>query len=323
MIWAVRSPEAGVVKEVQVSTGDSVLPGQVLVLLDTLQAANGLALLEGQYRQRLIDHRRLLSSMPIERFQYAQLEEEANAALMRARAMLRRRLAEHQLGTDVDSLLGAYQAGSHVDLDMAVADARSAESERLRAVAQIELVGLGQYEVERQLEELRLLRVQIQGARERVRRLSVVSPEVGIVLTDKVEQLVGTYVREGDRLLEVANRQHWQVVLDVAERDIHKVRVGDPVKVEIAALHGIMSSFLDGRVTHVASEPLLADSRSNLMRQGAYRVLASLDERQLAVKDVYKLRRGYAVRGKIIGQRKRIATLLREYFVGRLRADQQ
>jgi multidrug efflux pump subunit AcrA (membrane-fusion protein) len=312
-IWPVRTLEAGMIREVLVQTGDTVARGQPVLRLDPLLLESALAELEAEHRSGSIELEKITSSGPFQRRQQEQRRAQAAARVVTARAELRRKMVENGLGGDVDSLLAAYPVGSHVGLDLSVSEVRSAEAERRLAEDQMEALQLGRFDRASGRVDLEQIEAQIRTLRERLRRLEVSAPAAGTILTEQVERLPGSAVREGELLLEIAESGLWQVVLFVREGEVHKLRLGDSVKAEIQAFRMDERDQLYGSVVHIAADPsgsrgAGADSVSGA-RGGTYRVVAALDPEQLARIGVHKFRRGYSVEGRIIARSGRVVDL--------------
>ncbi|HEU0300176.1 MAG TPA: HlyD family efflux transporter periplasmic adaptor subunit [Longimicrobium sp.] len=318
-VWPVRTLEAGMIREVLVQTGDTVARGQTVARLDPLFLRAALAELEAERRAGGIELRKVASETPHQRRQQAQLLAQADSRLVTARATLRQRMAENGYGIDVDSLLGAYRVGSHVALDLAVAEVRAAEAARRLVDEQTDALGLSRFARETGQVNLEQLDAQIGILRERLARLDITAPTSGLVLTEQIEQLPGSSVKEGDLLLEMAEPEQWRIILFVREGEVHKVRLGDSVKAEIQAFPMDERDLLRGSVVHVATEPV-ARTGDNVTRAaaGSYRVIVAMDPRQLAELGAAKFRRGYTVEGRIIARSGRIIDLFWDHVQKRL-----
>ncbi|MBV9109146.1 MAG: efflux RND transporter periplasmic adaptor subunit, partial [Gemmatimonadetes bacterium] len=165
------------------------------------------------------------------------------------------------------------------------------------------------------------LRAQISALRARLAQLAIAAPVDGVVLTEQLQRLNGAFVREGEQLMELGDIQKWQVQLNVPERDVHKIRLGDSVKVELPAFDESERRRLGGRVEYIAPEPLSAQGSGDPggaapapVPSGFYRVTATLDRKQLEKMGIDKFRRGYTVQGNVITRSGRIMTLLWNYL---------
>lgn len=327
-VWPVRAREPGMVGEVLVSTGDRVRAGQTVARLDALELETSLAELRSQLRATELDERRAASAVPVEERQQSDRAAQARARVVTARANLRQRMVEYDLGGDVDSLLAGYTAGRHVAVDLAVAELRSAEAEVRLSSAQGEILGLGRYDRERKRAEGEQLSARIRAAEERLSRLALAAPTSGVVLTDQIERLPGSFVREGELLLEVADLDAWRVSLYVGERDVQRIRLGDSVRVRVQAFGAERREDLRGSVGYVSPDPLGSGGGGTGASSpgaappaggGTYRVLVRLDQRQLAAMGIHRFRRGYTAEGQIVTRSGRIIVLARDYLHDRIR----
>lgn len=323
-IWPVRAQASGTVREVLVETGDTVSKGAEVLRLDALELQSSLGQLQAQHRALGVDLARSETAAPVERRQQGERMAQSEARLVTARATLRQRMIENDLGANLDSLLRVYRPGQHVGIDLAVGEVRNAEAERRLASSQTDVLDLSRFDRERKRAEQAQLSAQIDAARERLRRLVATAPTQGVVLTEQIEKLPGSFVREGDLLVEVADLGEWRATLYISEREVHKIRVGDSAQVEVQAFSAAADEPLRGSVFHVASDPVGSQGGSGASGapaspapaggSGLYRVVVRLDARQLNEMGVEKFRRGYTVEGKIVTRRGRIIKLLWEYM---------
>jgi|GEM_PF-1088358 len=321
-IYPVRAMEGGMVRTVLVQTGDTVHAGQVLARLDTVELTATLAQLQAQYRAADIDRRRSATADPLQRQQSADHAAQSRSRLATALATLRQRMVEYDLGTNVDSLLAAYVPGRHVVIDQAVGEVKSAQAELRLNGAEGGLQELSYFDREKLGTQMDQLAAQITATRERLSRLVIRSPTDGVVLTEQLERLPGAFVREGDQLVELGDPNGWRVLLAVSERDVSKIRLGDPVKIDLLAFDESEREQLHARVAYVAPEPLSVQSAAAAATGsaapigggGAYRVIASLDRAQLERMGLTRFRRGYTVQGYVVTRSGRIITLLWNYL---------
>ena len=330
-LYPVRALEGGPVREVLVQTGDTVRRGQVLIRMDTVELTSSLAQLEAQLRAAEIDRQRSATADPLQREQNLQRAAQTRQRLAAAMATLRQRMVEYDLGTNADSLLAAYVPGTHVTLDQAVSEVRSAQAELRVSGAEGGLQELSRFDREKLGTQMDQLRAQIAAVRARLRQLTIAAPVDGVVLTEQLERLNGAFVREGEQLMELGGTMQWRVQLNVTERDVHKVHVGDSVKVELPAFDQSERQLLGGRVDYVAPEPLsLQGAQAGGGQQpgaaqaggqagpGVYRITATLDRSQLEKMGIENFRRGYSVQGNVITKSGRIITLLWNYLTEKL-----
>jgi multidrug resistance efflux pump len=249
----------------------------------------------------------------------------AQARLSKARAGLLQRMVEYGLGTNVDSLLASYPVGQHVALDEAVGEVRGAEADIRLNSTETDMLGLRRYEQQKATAEMERLEAQIREVRERIQRATIRAPSDGVVLTDQLERLLGSYVQEGQTLMEVGEQGEWRVTMLVPERDVNKIGVGDRVRLEVQAFSEKDRTQLEAHVSFVASEPVGSGAEAAAgaaapaaAGPGVYRVVATLEPGQADRAALDKFRRGYSVQANVITRSGRIAELGWNYLMERL-----
>ncbi|HEU4883371.1 MAG TPA: efflux RND transporter periplasmic adaptor subunit [Longimicrobium sp.] len=324
-VWPVRAEAAGPIREVLVHSGDTVKAGEVVIRLDVLALETQLAQLQAQHSAAQIDRDRSLAGTPMERRQQQERRDAAQARLTRARAVLMQRMVEHGFGTNMDSLLTAWRPGGHVMLDQAVGDVRAAEADMRLNGTETEMLSLRGFDERRADTEMARLQAQMREVRERISRATITAPADGVVLTEQLERLAGAYVREGETLLEVGEIGEWRVTMLVPERDVHKIKVGDRVRLEVQAFDQRDRRQLEGRVTHASAEPYTppggdaaAGATAARASTGLYRVVASLDRGQVQRDEIDRFRRGYSVQANVVTRSGKMAELAWGYLMEKL-----
>ena len=325
-VWPVRAQSAGSLRNVLVASGDTVKADQVVAELDVLALETQLRQLEAQHRSYAIERNRSSATAPLELRQQQDRRASAQARLGTARATLLQRMVEHGFGTNVDSLLASYPVGRHVAIDGAVGEVRAAEADIRLNGTETDMLGLRTYEQQKAGAEMDRLDAQIREVRERMTRAVIRAPSDGVVLTDQLDRLLGSYVSEGQTLMEVGEQGEWRVTMLVPERDVNKIAVGDPVRIEVQAFSEKDRTQLDARVTFVAQSPVgtgseAADAAPGAMSAagpGVYRVVATLERGQADRAALDKFRRGYSVSANVITRSGRIAELGWSYLMERL-----
>jgi HlyD family secretion protein len=324
-LYPLRAMEGGPVREVYVQTGDTVHRGQVLARLDTLEISGQIAQLRAQLRATEVDRLRSASADPLQQRQSAERAGQARARLSSSMAALRQRMVEYDLGTNADSLLAHYLPGRHVALDEAVGEVRSAQADIRLSAGEGDIQARSRFDRVKLGSQMDQLSAQITTLEARKERLSLVAPTNGVVLTEELERLPGTFVRAGDQIIELADLNDWRVQLTVSERDVHRIALGDSVKVDLPAFDQSEREQLGGRVVYVSPEPLTAQAPAGgatgpatTLPTGSYRVIATLRRSQLERMGIEKFRRGYTVQGHVITRSGRIITLLWNYLAEKL-----
>jgi multidrug resistance efflux pump len=135
------------------------------------------------------------------------------------------------------------------------------------------------------------------------------APAAGVILTSNLDRLAGSYVHEGDLILEIAETAHWRANIYIPKRSISEIRPGDPVKLKVPALQPLSSEILGGHVILVAND-VNTDSG---FRQGL-RVSIAIDTSDLNRLGAGRLRPGYFVEGKVIIGSGHPIVFARDYF---------
>jgi len=314
-IWPIRAREAGVIAAVLVASGDTVRRGQLLVRMDTAAADAAIAELQAARGSARVDSEAASITRPVVARERTTRLAEADAKIAQTRAALREKLVTYRINPNVDSVLRNYVAGQSVVLDVAVADVHTAEAQHAYAAAQLDRAAPESLDGRKRAFDIQRLGAQIRAAEEQRTHLTLDSPADGVVLTDQIERLAGSAVRQGESLLEIADVLHWRARLVLEERAVHDVRIGDAVSLAIPALKALEGDRLRGRVVAVSAQPIDTAGTS----VGSYRVIVALDPTQLARLGVEQFRRGYQVQAKIVTRTGTIAELIRGYLNERVR----
>lgn len=302
-----RAEVSGIVREVLVGTGDSIAAGKLVARLDALDAERSSRRLLAEHRVLQMRRALALQMAPVELRRISDLAAQARARRSEARASLRQRMVDYGLGNDLDSLLTHFREGSHIGIDLAVGELLSAEAEIRRVESDSVLVALKSLENETLNAEIVDLEDQIRVAERRIAQAEIRSPVSGVVLTDSLRDLVGGSVREGSTLVEIARHDGWRAVLEVSERDIQFVRLGDRVRLELQALDRSSRKRLNGLVVNIASRPMSA------LTAGVYRVDVDIDDAAAQRLGPGGLRSGLSVQGSILTRSGKIFALTWDY----------
>jgi multidrug resistance efflux pump len=312
-VWTLRPQEPGLVT-FAVKTGDTVHKGQVVAQMDTLARGAELRALSMRMLQAQADYDRIAASLPHTAVELNSSLTAARYGLVRTRAMLKLRAVELANTQNVDSLLTAYRAGQSVTLDQVVADVRAAEADILAKEAALSRAGEDSLDLRRRRYELEAMRSELRRATAQEKRLAVVSPADGIILTDELEKRTGAFVQAGDPLLDLAELRTWTAVAFVSHRDVPDVRVGQSATLDIPALDTLDGRLLSGVVAAVAEQPS-AIPNASVQGLPTYRVVVRIDRTELQSLPADLLRRGYVARVRIVTRRGTLARLA----LGRLR----
>lgn len=295
----IHSPASGIVSRVLANTGEFVKNGQLVVQLDSTSIKESIRDLLAEAALKQAEYERTRESLEVQEREQAESAIQATAQLLKAKAYFRKSVADYQKVGSPDSILGSYEVGQHVGLDVAYADVLSAEAEIRSSQQKKRALALDRQQLGERLISLRQVRSQILSSRQRLSRLNITSPSDGIIITDQLDRLMGTSVREGDLLFQVADLTCWQAALSVGENDVHEIKIGSQAKVEVIALSSLHVEMLKGSVQSVALEPMSIGQKTGIDLNNRYRVLVRLKQEEIEALGSALLKPGYTVVGKI------------------------
>lgn len=126
---------------------------------------------------------------------------------------------------------------------------REQSSQKLReAMAKHDLPAVQVLNAQMQQAEAQLALVE-----ERLARARITAPFDGIVISGDLSQLIGSPVEQGKKLFEIAPLEAYRVILQVDEREIGQVQIGQSGKLVIAGIAGDPIPFSVSKVTPVAT----------------------------------------------------------------------
>ncbi len=310
----VRAQEPGVVHEVFVRSGDTVEVGQELARVAGHDLEATLREFEVRARATRLEHAQLLSRNAFGRRQLEQQLVVAEARLASAKANLLRQVTVFGGEVSVDSLMENHEFGHHVGFDVAMAELRSSEAELELSRIALEELEENQLDVDRFAAEVEQLETQAEEFRRRLERTSFTSPIRGVVVTEEIERRIGSFIQQGEPLLDVVDPTAWQVVVMVPQRDVRSVRTGDRVRVDLVAFASGEPRRLEGTVIRVARDPAeLPSEVTGVM--GRYRIVVELEHGALEAETVAQFRRGFSADVRVITRSGRAISLLWDYVM--------
>lgn len=117
--------------------------------------------------------------------------------------------------------------------------------------------------------QLQQTEAQLKLATARISRAKITAPFDGIVISGDLSQLIGSPVEQGKKLFEIAPLHAYRIILQVDERELRHVNLGQPGKLVITGIAGEPMAFHVSQITPVASAQ---DGRN------FFRVEAKLDQ---------------------------------------------
>jgi multidrug resistance efflux pump len=313
---AVRAPAGGRIVDMVVQPGESVQEGQPVARLAHDEADLVIQQLRSRVEAAVISLRRDSASIPLEQQEAQQGADRAAARQIAARATAKDDLLSLGLTGNTDSVLAAIAIGHHIAVDRIRSNLLTAEVDVRDARTRISRAALRWLELAGSAAELRRLRSELLAATARRELLEVRSPATGTVLTSTSEALKGVSVAEGEALLEIGDVSSWTATVGVSEQDIHRIRVGDDVLVEIPALSSVGTAPYRGSVSEVAAVPGSpqvgrSPPPSHGITADQYRVVIAINPQAEAAG---AFRYGFAVSVRIVTRSARAISLVGDYF---------
>jgi len=96
-------------------------------------------------------------------------------------------------------------------------------------------------------------RAQLDLVLEKLQRVQIVAPYDGVIVKGDLSQQIGSPVELGKVLFEIAPLDAWRVVIEVDERDVSLVAVGQPGQIVLTSLPGQRFDFTVRRITAVST----------------------------------------------------------------------
>ena len=305
----IHSPGSGIFLKVFHTAGDTVKAGEIIAQLDSVDLKDKLLQLKNEYSQKTNSHDKLLSTIDFEEKQNEALTEKTEAQLLRAKASFRERLLNFFPGQDPDSILEHYKPGTHITLDYGKAEILSAEADIKNRKLQNSNTKNKEYDVIELELSINYLKEEINEVQHKLANLKIKSPSDGIILTENMEKLIGRYITKGDLIAEIYQDRDWKVILVLGENDIHKIKIGDKVKVEVLPLNTEDDKELYlAEVSSYSFQPVSSESSTSK----SYRVTANIKNNKFLPLD--KFRTDFTVDANIIVDHGLIGELLLKYM---------
>jgi multidrug resistance efflux pump len=294
----VHSPLEGEIKKIYVKGGTSFLKDDLLVQFDSVKLNDQLEKLKNDLAMKKIDYEIKAESIPFEINQSEQQKKQAEAQLLKAKANLRDKMQSFFPGVNIDSFMNKYKKGTHIALDYALSDVISSEASIEGIQPKETVTRLKDYELKSLYLQIKQLEKNIERQYEYLSKTKLTAPFDGIVLTEDIKKLEGSYINEGASLFEISKTGSWKAYLSVGEKDAYELNVGDSVKIEVKAMRQADDYLLiPGKVTAVSAEQL--QDKLGQTSSGLYRVDVAINNKD-AEKYLNKFKRGFNIDAKII-----------------------
>ena len=262
-----------VLKQLYVKTGNQVAVGQLLAVFDCVTEERGLA-----------DARASLAS---EEARYNSLINPSAEDVAIGKAEFEEaKTAYDNKNKDWQRIEALYTAGavSAQEIERTRQELMVQEATFLKAQKNYDILFNGPRAAERQAAEANLSKAEtaVQAAEEEISHYIIKADIDGVVLN--LENHPGDMIKAGDKFITIGQPQRLQVKVGVSEADAARVKPGQKVAIEAAALAGKKFS---GKITEVAG--LARVKESNNTRQVEVPVNISVEDKSGRLKPGYSV----------------------------------
>ncbi len=247
----VRAEVEGLIQSVYHDEGESVAQGEVLARLADRDCQAELRKIKAELEEKQA-RLRLLRAGP-------RVEEVELAKTTIAKEEERLKFATQQLNRDEALIKQQLLARKDFETTAEQVSVRSRELQEARDHLKVLLAGSRPEEIEALEAELRRLDAHQSYLQEQLRLLTLRSPVAGVITTRKLREKIGQHVKKGDLLAEVHELNTVTAEIDVPEKEIADVRVGQRVALKARAHPGASFEGTVVAIAPVASKP--EDSR--------------------------------------------------------------
>lgn len=298
--------EQGYIKSIHRRSGQLVRKNSIIAILDSEKLLNQLTQLEKKIEQvqNKLTHSKAL--LTYEQSKNLMLIEQADINLIKSKAKLKEIVMEFFPEVELDSLIRDYKAGVHINLDKQMADYLSVKMNKNLLIKSRGELEFKKYDIKDMQLELDNLVSQKTFIEMRKNNLEIKSNSRGFILTDEIDNLVGSYLNEGTLFCEIAELDKWKINLIIPENEIHQVHTGDSVKIELNALKFEKNNILyTGYIISMSSDIIVKQNTNE-----GYKVVAELCTETIPREVLNKLKRGYTVKANIISDSDTIFNIL-------------
>jgi len=312
----IHAPTTGILNEVLVNSGDSVKTNQLLMSMDSSALFETLKNIESKISSIKLNIERTKINLDISKRENKIQLQILNSNLLNAFTAFREQVVTFYSGHDPDSLFRNYKVGTHIGMDRAVAQIRIVQARIENERLNFDKLKAKELDLIEYKNNLNLLEDQKKDLLNKIKQLKIFSPTTGVVLTNGLENLKGTLVNKGALLCEISEPVNWEVTLFLSERDIHKVNIGDSVKLEFTALKNEDDFKLyKGIIIKIAADKI-ANSFRYQQFTGMYRLTAKILTENSLEKDLRSLKRGFSVKANIFRKSGTIWDIIAEKISG-------
>ena len=262
-----------VLQRLYVKSGDRVKAGQLLAVLECIYEEKALADARASLVMEEAEYKRVINpsaeDLAIGKAEF----EQAKINYNNSQTSLQRK-----------EVLYAAGAISTQELEASHQESQIQETTFLKAQKQYDILCNGPREADRQAVEAKLARVQaaVQTAEEELARYIIKADMDGVVLN--LESRIGDMVRAGEKFIIIGQPEILHIRVGISEGDAARVKLGQKVVIEAAAIPGKKFS---GKVTEVAGLARVKESTNT--RQVEVPVRVSVEDKSGLLKPGYSV----------------------------------
>ena len=262
-----------VLQRLYVKSGDRVKAGQLLAVLECIYEEKALADARASLVMEEAEYKRVINpsaeDLAIGKAEFEQAKINYNNS---------------QISLQRKEALYAAGAISTQELEASRQELQIQETTFLKAQKQYDILCNGPREADRQAVEAKLARVQaaVQTAEEELARYIIKADMDGVVLN--LESRIGDMVRAGEKFIIIGQPEILHIRVGISEGDAARVKLGQKVVIEAAALPGKKFS---GKVTEVAGLARVKESTNT--RQVEVPVRVSVEDKSGLLKPGYSV----------------------------------
>lgn len=134
-------------------------------------------------------------------------------------------------------------------------------------------------EIEAKRAAILSLEAGLEKLKQDLRNTQVYAPISGVVVTREPENLIGKYTAQGSAVLEIEHSGNFKARIQIKERDIAEIAIGQPVRLKV---YGYPGKQFNGRIEHISSTVQSATIDSLLVP--AIEVEASMEDPERLLK---------------------------------------
>jgi multidrug resistance efflux pump len=266
----IRAEVEGIVEEIARDEGDSVAAGDLIARLSDRDLRAELDKVTAEITEREALLKKLKAGPRLEEIELGRStvsKGEERLKFAQDLLVMEKSLYESQLSSKKD-----------YDTAAEMAALRAGELEESRGTLKLLLAGARPEEIEANEAAVSRLTAQRNYLQDQLKRLRIVSPIAGVVTTHRLKEKIGTNLKKGDLFAEVHQLKTVTAEIDVPEKEISDVHIGQPVTLKARAF---LNNSFHGTV--VAISPVASKPGDGLPQRN-FLVMTELDNTDMSLR---------------------------------------